>query len=121
MAMKRLWKGRPRGLSELPTAISGATKYQDGDVFLDRAQQSSNGQWFKLTFENGRVDFWERTGADSWALNLEGPSLVQLTEAFVPPATPKYDTNADDGPNYGAAEPSDGSDPDLGINDNVDH
>lgn len=61
MPLTRVWRGRPRGLSELPAEIRESPRYDpEGGDWLDRADLSVDGFWIRILLETGRVDYWTR-------------------------------------------------------------
>ncbi len=85
MALQRLWRGRPRGLRELPTEVVQAIRYggpdPDGKVdawWLNEANLSINGWFLRLTFDDkpGVVDYWTKT-MTGWGI-CGVPSIAEL-------------------------------------------
>lgn len=84
--LKRFWKGRPRGLSELPTVVRMAE--YPADFWLREALLSVDGLWIRLCADNGTVRYWSRASLEhEWAdngvwgppnpLEVETPAMVQ--------------------------------------------
>jgi hypothetical protein len=82
--LMRLWRGRPRGLSELPPAIRNG--YMDNDVYLGEALLSVNGLFMRLKFLNETLNFWGK-GDGGWVrMSDTGPTLDQLLPVPTEPA-----------------------------------
>lgn len=78
MALARRWKGRPRGLSELPVEIRNAPQYEvlGQDYWLDRADQSIDGNWYRLRFEGGLVHYWFLSAVNGqWTMTGQAPQF----------------------------------------------
>ncbi len=88
MALNRLWRGRPRGLRELPVEVVNAIRYSTdpkglpigvpGDWWLDEANLSLNGLFLRLTFDGspGVIDYW-RKAPTGWVI-CGVPSVDEL-------------------------------------------
>ena len=85
--MRRMWKGRPRGLAELPVEIKNAECYQGADWWLDEANQSINDRCYRLRFEDGVIHFWYLSATTfQWIRSETPPSVEQLTGPVPSPA-----------------------------------
>lgn len=79
--LKRFWKGRPRGLSELPAEVKGHNLYATGTarVYLREALLSCDREWYWLTMECGQVDFFRRMPDGKYQWWPEGPSFGDMS------------------------------------------
>ena len=106
--LARRWKGRPRGLSELPVEIRTSPLYENPgqDYWLDRADQSLDGAWYRLRFEGGMVHYWYASAVDgAWKFSPVPPQFAAGEESAPVPdahlvpvaaAAPEPDTGDDD-------------------------
>lgn len=86
MALARRWKGRPRGLAELPAEIRTHPAYAE-DAWLDRADQSTDGSWYRLRFDDGTVHYWFLNPVtDQYELSPVAPKF-KYNEAAAPVPT----------------------------------
>lgn len=86
--MKRLWRGRPRGLSELPGTIREAGVYNGSDFYLDKATLSQDGKYYRLLFEGGAVHFWGYTDSGNWVQIAGDPYDADGNVVIVPTEPP---------------------------------
>jgi hypothetical protein len=86
MALTRHWKGRPRGLRELPPEVREAPPYAGRDWYVDRIRESLDGRYFKLEFDPPDHEephywrfyegTWVRSGPPPW--EQPTPELPEL-------------------------------------------
>lgn len=77
MPVVRHWRGRPRGMNELPDQVKHAPEYAGKDWSVREILLSLDGQWMRLTFDNGVVDFWRLNGVDgAWIMSQAEPDFA---------------------------------------------
>lgn len=87
--LTRLWRGRPRGLNELPPEVKMAQRYggpapdYTNDWWLGEANLSTNGKFLRLTFDDkpGVIDYWCQTST-GWVL-CSTPTTAELLGAAI--------------------------------------
>lgn len=83
MAIKRLWKGRPRGLSELPVGIREHEPFQASDWWIQSIMLSSNGLYYRLHFDipcQNQVVYFQLVEG-KWE-PCEGPTVEELMKGL---------------------------------------
>lgn len=106
MALIRNWRGRPRGLQELPPEVRNADRYsKDPDagtpvnVVLVEALLSVDGGWLRITAEGGQspVDYWRQDEFGAWVLcdNDTRPPFEKNPEPAGHPPVVVTDHNVD--------------------------
>ncbi len=103
MALIRVWRGRPRGLRELPPAVRNHETFQDCDVYLDRADLSVNGQYLRLRFDSTAEDaptlspvvYFARGTDGTWRRDAK-PSLAQLLTGLEGPTSQPPEETGDE-------------------------
>jgi hypothetical protein len=78
MSLFRNWRGRPRGLSDLPAEIRDADCYTHEQRPVREIHLSVDGAWWKIKFEDGTLDFWQGgmdsdDGTTTWHRTEEAP------------------------------------------------
>jgi hypothetical protein len=70
MSLFRNWRGRPRGLSDLPPEIRNHVVYDVADSAVDEIRLSVDGNAWRILFEDGAVHEW-RLAPDGWRLSAK--------------------------------------------------
>jgi hypothetical protein len=90
MALIRHWRGRPRGLRELPREVRDAERYTGKNWWVDIIHLSVDGQWLRLKFEDGLTDYWRYAtqggGTDAfshWVYTTELPPWEKSDEPLI--------------------------------------
>jgi hypothetical protein len=97
MALMRHWKGRPRGLRELPAEVREAPLYTGSspecgapkDWYVDRIRESLDGRYYKLEFDPPDHEephywrfyegTWVRSGPPPWEQPSQEPTELTVT------------------------------------------
>jgi hypothetical protein len=94
MAIRRFWRGRPRGLRELPPEVVNDPCYADKDYWLDKALLSVDGNWIKLVFDRRSGDrrrdvhYWFKYAEGMWSTRVTGEAPAHDAGVIQPPPVP---------------------------------